>query len=109
MWSRIHAVHYVIGGSLTRVSVVTGNNTKQMQVIIKKASDGQIKNDCDTCPKHHRLTNPTCSENLGLATFASDPTHLYDITSREDKGKWNMDSIYLGAARCGTGIFTKQS
>ena len=109
VWSRIRAVHYIIGGSLTRVSVVTGNNTNQMQVIVKKASDGQIENNCDTCPKHHRITNPTCSQNLGLSTFASDPHHLYDITSRKDKGEWSINSIFLGASKCGTGIFTKQS
>jgi len=110
VWSKVRTIHFVEGVTLNRVSIIQSTHAKQrMQCIVRKASAAQIDQHCDTCPKVHRSTNPSCSATLKLNTFASKPGHLYSIKTRRDQGAWRSSTTFLGASKTGNATYTKLS
>lgn len=107
VWSRVRTVHYVEGKTLSRVSVVSGLHSRRMTCIVHKASPAQLKHHCDACPKSHRSTNPSCSANLGLETFASLPSCLYEITTRRNTGQWKRSASFLRASKTANAEYTR--
>ncbi len=107
VWARVHTVHYVVGGSLDRVAVVNKLGADRLDCIIHRATAHQVAIHCDTCPKVHRASNPSCSANLHLTTFATLPGHLYDIGTRADKGAWAQRASFLGASKTADAIFQR--
>jgi hypothetical protein len=111
VWSRVKAVHYVCGKTLDRVALIhprtPAGHRNRIDAICHKVSDRQRRIGCDMCPKTHRLTNVTCSANLGLHTYATKDGHLYDIHTRADLGKWNMSATFWKTSRTALASFTR--
>ena len=105
-WHRVKKVHLIEGQTLNRVHIVK-RSKRMIEAIVKVVPASQRKKQCDTCPKQHSPHNPTCSANLGLATFATRSNHLYSITTRADLGPWRTDSEFLGSATVGTTTYFK--
>ena len=107
VWARVKTVHFVAGGTLDRVSVVSGLGSRRMVCVVRKATPVQLETNCDACHKSHSALNPSCSANLGLKTFASHPSCLYDITTRKNTGRWKQSATFVRASKTANAVYTR--
>ena len=99
-WSKVKKIDYVVGKTLERISV-TRRTDRLIEGYIRRPTPIQIQIGCDTCKRMHRKLSRTCSANLGLKPFPSVESHIYNIKTREDIGKWQIDAQYLGHSGVG--------
>jgi len=99
VWSRVKAVHFVMGGTLERVAIVDTHGRDAMTCIVHMVPESQRAKHCDKCPKTHRTTNAACSANLGIDTYASTPGTLYDINTGRTHGRWRHNGVYRGTSK----------
>ena len=99
-WSKVKKINLVVGKTLERISVIR-QTEKTIEGYIRKPTPIQQQMGCDTCKRMHRKLSRTCSANLGLKPFPIRESHIYDIKTRQDIGKWQIDAQYLGHSGVG--------
>ena len=108
-WSLVKKIDYICGETLDRVAVLKKEKGGTvLTVATKLASDSQREIQCDACPKKHSPNNPSCSANLGIKTFARKRNHLYNFQTRQDCGEWMPNISFIGAAKVGSGTFSRR-
>lgn len=102
-WSRVKTVHYLEGGTLTRVSIVSTAEDGSFHAITREIADSARKSQCDDCVRGHRATNKNCSATLGLPSRASKEGFLYHFGSKAPAGRWHKTDAYVrGRVKVGT-------
>jgi len=107
-WDRVNTVHYIEGGTLTRVCVTNTLSDGVVDAVYRELAPATVKAQCDDCMRGHRRRNKHCSATLGLTTAACKPGELYHWGSKKSAGKWLKSNIFLrGRVRVGTARYTR--
>ena len=102
-WSRVRQVHYIVGGTLDRLSVYEGFGTGNIKAVVRQLGQRQRDIQCDDCVRLHRPTNRKCSATLGIDTFARQQGVLYDFVTKKPAGRWRRTAQEIGGReRVGT-------